>query len=163
MIYFGALAATGVMQQFAWSYPTLTQAIFVLTLAHLAILFLMLPRLTPPVLRPDLILLLLDFEVSLGFTGYFSNFKEPLLLGGLAMLETFDARRTQHWVLGAVLESMGFARMGPDEPMREDELEVGPGLRPSCWRCSPARLGDALHRCWSFWRHRSASGGRRSG
>ena len=103
MIYFGALAATGVMQQFAWSYPTLTQAIFVLTFAHLAILFLMLRRLTRPVLRPELILLLLAFEVSLGFTGYFSNFKEPLLLGGLAMLETFDARRTQHWVLGAVL------------------------------------------------------------
>src|SRR5215208_7495906 len=28
--------------------------------------------------------------------------------------------------LGAVLESMGFARVGPDEPMREDELEVVP-------------------------------------
>ena len=28
--------------------------------------------------------------------------------------------------LGAALESMGFARAGPDEPMREDELEVVP-------------------------------------
>jgi len=28
--------------------------------------------------------------------------------------------------LGAVLESMGFARVGPDEPMREDELAVVP-------------------------------------
>jgi adenylate cyclase len=32
-------------------------------------------------------------------------------------------------LLGAVLESMGFARVGPDEPMREDELEVVPLLR----------------------------------
>ena len=31
--------------------------------------------------------------------------------------------------LGAVLESMGFARVGPDEPMREDELAVVPVLR----------------------------------
>jgi adenylate cyclase len=31
--------------------------------------------------------------------------------------------------LGAVLESMGFARTEPDEPMREDELEVVPLLR----------------------------------
>jgi adenylate cyclase len=31
--------------------------------------------------------------------------------------------------LGAVLESMGFARLGPDEPMREDELEVVPLLQ----------------------------------
>jgi adenylate cyclase len=30
--------------------------------------------------------------------------------------------------LGAVLEAMGFARVGPDEPMREDELEVVPFL-----------------------------------
>jgi adenylate cyclase len=28
--------------------------------------------------------------------------------------------------LGAALESMGFARVGPDEPMREDELQVVP-------------------------------------
>jgi adenylate cyclase len=32
-------------------------------------------------------------------------------------------------LLGAVLEAMGFARMDPDEPMREDELEVVPLLR----------------------------------
>jgi adenylate cyclase len=31
--------------------------------------------------------------------------------------------------LGAVLESMGFARADPDEPMREDELQVLPLLR----------------------------------
>jgi adenylate cyclase len=31
--------------------------------------------------------------------------------------------------LGAVLEAMGFARVGPDEPMREDELAVVPVLR----------------------------------
>jgi adenylate cyclase len=31
--------------------------------------------------------------------------------------------------LGAVLESMGFARMDPDEPMREDELAVVPLLQ----------------------------------
>jgi len=31
--------------------------------------------------------------------------------------------------LGAVLEAMGFARVGPDEPMREDELAVVPFLR----------------------------------
>jgi len=34
--------------------------------------------------------------------------------------------------LGAVLESMGFARMGPDEPMREDELAV---CRCCSWAC----------------------------
>jgi adenylate cyclase len=33
--------------------------------------------------------------------------------------------------LGAALESMGFARVGPDEPMREDELEIVPLLQLS--------------------------------
>ncbi len=101
--YFGALLATGVMQQLAWSYPTLTQAILALSFAHLAILFLILRRLTRPVLRPELIALVLAFEVALGFTGYFSNFKEPLLLAALALLETFDGRRVQHWVAGVTL------------------------------------------------------------
>jgi adenylate cyclase len=32
-------------------------------------------------------------------------------------------------LLGAVLESMGFARVGPEEPMREDELAVVPLLQ----------------------------------
>jgi adenylate cyclase len=32
-------------------------------------------------------------------------------------------------LLGSALESMGFARMGPDEPMREDELEIVPLLQ----------------------------------
>src|SRR6266498_5300990 len=32
-------------------------------------------------------------------------------------------------LLGAVLESMGFARMEPDERIREDELEIVPLLR----------------------------------
>jgi adenylate cyclase len=50
--------------------------------------------------------------------------------------------------LGAVLESMGFARVDPDEPMREDELEVVPllqlglasGIFDPAWL---ARLGRA--------------------
>jgi adenylate cyclase len=32
-------------------------------------------------------------------------------------------------VLASALESMGFARVGPDEPMREDELDIVPLLR----------------------------------
>jgi adenylate cyclase len=50
--------------------------------------------------------------------------------------------------LGAMLESMGFARAGPDEPMREDELDVMPllahalasGIFDPAWL---ARLGRA--------------------
>jgi adenylate cyclase len=37
-------------------------------------------------------------------------------------------------VLGGALESMGFARMAPDEPIREDELEVVPLLQLGLFR-----------------------------
>jgi len=103
MAYAGALVTTGVLQQLAFAYATLTQALLALSYAHLAILFLILRRLTRPTLHPGLILLFLAFEVALGFTGYFSNFKEPLLLAGLAMLETFEPRRVQHWATAAAL------------------------------------------------------------
>jgi adenylate cyclase len=51
-------------------------------------------------------------------------------------------------LLGSALESMGFARMGPDEPIREDELEIVPlvqhgvssGLLDLAWL---TRLGRA--------------------
>jgi hypothetical protein len=124
MIYVGALIVTGVMQRLAWSYPTLTQAILALSVAHLAILFLILRRLTQPVLRPEMILLVLALEVALGFTGYFSNFKEPLLLAGLAVLESFDTRRAQHWAVGAalvaVLAAASVMWMGVRSDFRQD-------------------------------------------
>ena len=33
------------------------------------------------------------FEVALGFTGYFANFREPMILAAIASLEVFDSKR----------------------------------------------------------------------
>ena len=55
--------------------------------------------------------------------------------------------------LGAVLESMGFARMAPDEPMREDELAVVPLVRwawpagSSMWPGWPGSAGPTPRAC----------------
>jgi hypothetical protein len=99
-VYIGAVLTRGVLQQLAWTYPTLTQAILAFGFIHLALLFLVLRRLVAPELQWQWIVGLLAFEVALGFTGYFSDFKEPLLIGVMALLEAFDVRRRQHWVLG---------------------------------------------------------------
>jgi hypothetical protein len=99
--YAGTLVVTGVLQELAWRYPTLTQAILALTFAHLGLVFLILRRLTQPRIQGGYILVLLACEVALGFTGYFSNFKEPLLLAALAVLEVFDRHRKEHWLAGA--------------------------------------------------------------
>jgi hypothetical protein len=56
--------------------------------------------------------------------------------------------------LGAVLESMGFVRMGPDEPMREDELEVVPLLQLGL-------SSGFLDRLWSTRRGRAHADGLR--
>ena len=49
-------------------------------------------------------------------------------------------------LLGSFLEAIGFARMAPDEPIREDELEVVPllqlGLSAASWTSS-GRPGSA--------------------
>ena len=101
--YVATLVVTGVLQELAWRIPTLTQAILAISFAHLGLVFLILRRLTRPHVQGGYIVLLLACEIGLGFTGYFSNFKEPLLLAGLAVLEVFDRSRKDHWMAAGAL------------------------------------------------------------
>jgi hypothetical protein len=101
--YAVTLGATGVLQELAWRFPALTQAILALAFAHLGIVFLILRRFTRPRIQGGYILVILACEVALGFTGYFSNFKEPLLLAALAVLEVFDRSRKEHWLAAAAV------------------------------------------------------------
>jgi hypothetical protein len=103
IVYFAAIFVTGTMQEMAFRYPQLTQAILALAFARLGIMALMFRRLTQPTLRYVPLFGLLAFEVGLGFTGFFSDFREPLLLAGLALLEAFDHRRREHWITAGVL------------------------------------------------------------
>ena len=103
MSYGAALVTISVTQELAWSYLPLTQAILALAFVHLAIVFLILRRLMRPEIQGGRIVMLLAFEIALGFTGYFSNFKEPLVLAGMAMLEVFDRERRDHWIAAGTL------------------------------------------------------------
>jgi hypothetical protein len=103
IVYFIAILVTGSIQQAAFQYPQLTQAILALSFARLGIMALMFRRLTQPELRYIPLFSLLLFEVALGFTGFFSDFREPLLLAGLALLEGFDRHRREHWITAGVL------------------------------------------------------------
>ena len=43
-----------------------------------------------------------------GFTGYFANFREPLLMGSIAVVEVFDRRDSRHWIFfAAVVLALG--------------------------------------------------------
>src|SRR5947208_342329 len=97
-LYFIALSAQGTLVQFAYEVPDLTQAILTLRFVHLALLFLILRRLSRPIVRWHWIGLLMLFEVLLGITGFFAGYREPIVMAVIALFEIFEPRRVQHWV-----------------------------------------------------------------
>ncbi len=103
--YAVAIALSALGQELAWSMPTLTQVIIALTYIRLGLLYLVFRRLVSPTFNWPLMLLLLSFEVVLGFTGYFARFREPLVLAAVASLEVFDSRKAAHWLAVAGLLS----------------------------------------------------------
>ena len=122
--YAAGIVVTGAVQQLAWSFPAFTQAIIAVTFSRLALLFLIVRRLTRPELQAPAISALMAVEVLLGFTGYFANFREPLIVIGIALLEAFDRRRALHWAaaatIAAVLGGSGLLWMSVRTEYRED-------------------------------------------
>jgi hypothetical protein len=98
-----SLLVTGVVQELAWQFPSITQAILALNFSHLALVFLLARRFTRPVFAWEKLAALMALEVALGFTGYFANFREPLLMGAIALVEVFDRRDSRHWAFFAAV------------------------------------------------------------
>jgi hypothetical protein len=103
LCYAVSAVLSGIIQELAWQISALTQAILALNFIPLILLFLMLRRLTQPQFQWRWIGGLLLGEVVLGFTGYFAEFREPLMVATLALLEAFDRRKVQHWLALTVL------------------------------------------------------------
>jgi hypothetical protein len=104
--YVAILALQGSIQEIAYQFPDLTQAILALRFVHLAVLFIIMRRLSQPVLRWPWIAALVTFEVVLGVSGFFAGFREPLVMAVVALSEIFNPRRLQHWI---VLSTFGIA------------------------------------------------------
>jgi hypothetical protein len=98
-LYAASLLAQGMLQDLAFDYPTLTQAILSFKFAHLALLFIVLRRLTRPTVRLPIIAGIIALEVALGLTQYFAGFRDPIIMAVIAMFEIFDVRRLQHWIV----------------------------------------------------------------
>jgi hypothetical protein len=101
--YGASLLLTGVVQELAWKYPMFTQAILAITFTHLGLLFVLTRRFTRPQFQWQRLALLMAIEVAVGFTGYFAGFREPIVMGGIAILEVFDRRDMRHWAFAGVL------------------------------------------------------------
>ncbi len=100
-LYAVSLLAQGLLQDLAFEYPTLTQAILSFRFAHLALLFIVLRRLTRPTVRLPLIASVIALEIALGLTQYFAGFRDPIIMAVIATFEVFNPRRFQHWIVVA--------------------------------------------------------------
>jgi len=96
--------------------------------ARMGMLFLIFRRLCHPMFRWAPFSALLAVEVALGFTGFFAGFREPLVLGVMALLEIFDHRRTSHLVslagLVLVMVLASVMWMGVRATYRRDFSEI---------------------------------------
>jgi hypothetical protein len=100
--YVLAVLCRDVLSIFIDRFPPLAQPIFALGAIQVGLLYLLLRRLFQENRLP-LVLLLLALETARGFTGFFSGFKEPVLLAIVAAVEVLKPRKLSHWAIMASL------------------------------------------------------------
>jgi hypothetical protein len=100
--YVLALVSNDTLMTFVDRYPAFGQAIFAISAMQMGLFFLVLRRLFRD-RRHLLILLAVAFETLRGFSGFYSSFKEPLILALIAGMETFEPKKVQHWALTTLL------------------------------------------------------------
>ena len=104
--YGASLLLTGIVQEVAWRYPAFTQGILAITYAHLGLLFVLTRRFTRPAFQWKKLAAVMGIEVAIGFTGYFAGFREPLVMGAIAIFEVFNRRDVRHWAFAAALAAL---------------------------------------------------------
>lgn len=98
-VYAISLLAAGVVQSFAWNHPQATQVVLAVSLVRYMFLFLLVRRLAVPTLRLSWILVIVACELAIGFTGFFADFRQPLVIIGLSLLGSVDRGRLRTWLL----------------------------------------------------------------
>jgi hypothetical protein len=107
LTYIVATALAGFIHEFAWSFPSITQAIIAVSFLRLGVLYLVLRRLVADD-RWAVMAGVLALEIALGVTGFHAGFREPLIMAVLAFLERFERRNVRHWLsLGVLVTCMG--------------------------------------------------------
>ena len=103
IVYGITLGISGLLQEFAWSAGGLTQILLNFTRVRYLLLFFLITRLSRPKPRLEAIAAIVLLELALGFTGFFAEFREPLLIIAIAIFGAMDRRRLSTWLtIGAV-------------------------------------------------------------
>jgi len=97
--YVIAFVVSGVLREFAWSAPGVTQVLLVFTHVRYVLLFFLITRLSSPKPILPAIAVVLLFEVALGFTGFFAEFREPLLVTAVAIAGSMDRKKASTWLI----------------------------------------------------------------
>jgi hypothetical protein len=128
IIYVVTVILEGGLNTVVHEFPTLRQIVANFDEARLAVLYLLLRRFYRPVPQWGRIAAVVGFEVTMGITGFFAGFREPLVLTGLAMLEVFDHRNARHWAaaaaVGVVTVAFGLVWMGIRSDYRRQYLQM---------------------------------------
>lgn len=97
IFYLSTVAGSGVLQELAWSTPGLTQPLLVLSRIRYVLLYFLVTRLIRLKMPWPWIAGILATELSLGFSGFFAEFREPLVVIAIAVLGTMDRKRARTW------------------------------------------------------------------
>ena len=97
--YAVSVAISGILTELAWSMSGLTQAILVFSRVRYVLLFLLITRLVRPNPRWLWILGALGLELTIGLTGFFADFREPLVIAAIAVFGAMDRRKARTWVV----------------------------------------------------------------
>jgi hypothetical protein len=123
MAYGIGVVANSVLFRLAFDFPLFTQGILALVSVQLGLLYLVLRRLFHED-RSYLAMAILAFEVARGFSGFYSEFKEPVIVAVVAMAEVFRPKRAADWmmIVGLVVATSvsGVIWMGIRGSVRED-------------------------------------------
>lgn len=128
VFYFGLLIFRGALRDYAWNIsPGLTQGMLAITYIRFALFYLILRRLVY-LRRWAQGAAFVALELTLGLTGFFAEFREPLFIAVVVLAEQFDYRRAMHWlavaVVGAVMMTTGVLWIGIRSPMRADAEQL---------------------------------------
>ncbi len=99
VFYLSTVAGSGVLQELAWSTPGLTQPLLVLSRIRYVLLYFLVTRLIRLKMPWQWVAGILGTELILGFSGFFAEFREPLVVVSIAVLGSMDRKRARTWVI----------------------------------------------------------------
>jgi hypothetical protein len=95
--YLISTLASGLVVRLAWQIPSLNQVVLSLTFLRMGVLLLLFRSVARPTIRTPWIVLLLVTETGMGLTGFFSDWRDGIVLLAAVLIEVFDRRRPLHW------------------------------------------------------------------